>query len=311
VDEVLVVGEALVDIVERRDGTRSEHPGGSPANVALGLARLGRRTGLLTRIGDDERGRRIVAHLQAGGVRLVDGSVTLDPTSTAKATLDERGVASYEFDIDWRLPEGADADGALAVHTGSIGAFLQPGGDQVAAMLARAAGTATISYDPNARPRLMGDATTALSWVQRIVTGCDLVKVSDEDLDWLLPGEQPIDLARRWQQSGPSIVVVTRGEQGAIAAFAAGTVEVPAPSVPVIDTVGAGDAFTAGMLDYLAGAGLLGPDRRPALAAVDGYTVIAMLEQAVRVSAITCTRAGAQPPTRQELDAWVAPSTSG
>jgi fructokinase len=107
VDEVLVVGEALVDIVERRDGSRAEHPGGSPANVALGLARLGRRTGLLTRIGDDERGRRIVAHLQAGGVRLVDGSVTADPTSTAKATLDDRGVASYEFDIDWRLPAGA------------------------------------------------------------------------------------------------------------------------------------------------------------------------------------------------------------
>lgn len=306
-DDLLVVGEALVDIVERRDGTRAEHPGGSPANVALGLARLGRRTGLLTRVGNDDRGHRIVEHLQAAGVRLVPGSVAGARTSTAKATLDERGVASYEFDIDWRLPAGIGAQGATAVHTGSIAAFLAPGGDQVLELLQRAAPSATISYDPNARPRLMGDADAARRRVERIVAGCDLVKVSDEDLEWLTPGEDPADVADRWQRSGPAVVVVTRGAAGALARFRGQGVQVPAPAVPVVDTVGAGDAFTSGALDYLSGAGMLGPDRRRALAAIDEQTLIAMLRHAVRASAITCTRAGAQPPTRAELDTWSDP----
>lgn len=303
-DELLVVGEALVDIVERRDGTRAEHPGGSPANVALGLARLGHRTGLLTRIGDDERGRAIRDHLTSGGVRLVDGSVTAAATSTAKAVLDERGVATYEFDIDWRLPDGAAAAGVAAVHTGSIAAFLQPGGDQVLDLVARASARATISYDPNARPRLMGDAGAARERVERIVAGCDLVKVSDEDLEWLLPGVAPADVAERWQRLGPAVVVVTLGDKGALARSRGGGVEVAAPQVDVVDTVGAGDAFMSGTLDFLARAGLLGPDRRPDLAAVDAGTVTGMLQHAVRVSALTCTRAGAQPPTRDELDAW-------
>jgi fructokinase len=304
VDELLVVGEALVDIVERRDGSRAEHPGGSPANVALGLARLGHRTGLLTRIGDDERGRAIRDHLVSGGVRLVDGSVTGAATSTAKAVLDERGVATYEFDIDWRLPAGADAEAAVAVHTGSIAAFLQPGGDQVLDLVGRAAATATISYDPNARPRLMGDATAARERVERIVAGCDLVKVSDEDLEWLAPGEDPADVADRWQRLGPSVVVVTLGEKGALARFRGQGVAVQAPQVTVVDTVGAGDAFMSGALDFIARADLLGPARRAAFAAVDEQTVAGMLAHAVRVSAFTCTRAGAQPPTRDELDAW-------
>ena len=303
-DELLVVGEALVDIVERRDGSRAEHPGGSPANVALGLARLGHRTGLLTRIGDDERGRVIRDHLVSGGVRLVDGSVTDAATSTAKAVLDDRGVATYEFDIDWRLPEGAGAAGAAAVHTGSIAAFLQPGGDQVVELVRRASATATISYDPNARPRLMGDAAAARERVERIVAGCDLVKVSDEDLEWLTPGEDPADVADRWQRTGPAVVVVTLGENGALARFRGEGVQVEAPRVSVVDTVGAGDAFMSGTLDFAARSGLLGPDARPALAAVDTATVAGMLRHAVRVSAVTCTRAGAQPPTRDELEAW-------
>jgi fructokinase len=272
--------------------------------VALGLARLGHRTGLLTRIGDDERGRVIRDHLVSGGVRLVEGSVTGSATSTAKATLDDRGVASYEFDIDWRLPDGAGADGATAVHTGSIAAFLQPGGDQVLDLVRRAAAGATISYDPNARPRLMGDAGAARERVERIVAGCDLVKVSDEDLEWLTPGEDPADVADRWQRLGPAVVVVTLGEKGALARFRGEGVTVEAPQVAVVDTVGAGDAFMSGTLDFAARSGLLDPDRRSALAAVDAATVTGMLRHAVRVSAFTCTRAGAQPPTRAELDAW-------
>ena len=136
------------------------------------------------------------------------------------------------------------------------------------------------------------------------MAGCDLVKVSDEDLEWLTPGEDPADVADRWQRTGPAVVVVTLGENGALARFRGEGVQVEAPRVSVVDTVGAGDAFMSGTLDFAARSGLLGPDARPALAAVDTATVAGMLRHAVRVSAFTCTRAGAQPPTRDELEAW-------
>jgi fructokinase len=301
VDEVLVVGEALVDIVLSRDGGRTEHPGGSPANVALGLARLGRPARLLTRIGDDARGDAIRKHLESSGVRLEPGSVVPGPTSTAAATIDEAGVASYEFAIDWALPDAVHPGATAALHTGSIAAFLQPGGDAVLSLLERAAGTVTITYDPNARPRLMGDPVAALARVERIVALCDVVKVSDQDLEWLTPRKDPADVAASWVDLGAALVVVTRGGDGATAVARWGRIDVPTPRVTVVDTVGAGDSFMSALIDHLATAGLLGADRREALRAAPPDTVRAMLEHASRIAAITCSRAGADPPTREEL----------
>jgi len=303
-DGVLVVGEALVDIVERAGAPSTEHPGGSPANVALGLSRLGRPANLLTRIGDDERGQAVRTHLEASGVTLVPGSVTSERTSTATAHLDPAGVASYDFDLDWRLPTNPPPEPGLALHTGSIAAFLPPGGDAVLALVEKAAGRATISYDPNARPRLMGDAVTARSRVETFVTRADVVKVSDEDLAWLAPGEDPVNVAERWSAAGPAVVVVTRGGNGAIGLCAAGRVDVTAPLINVVDTVGAGDSFMAGLLDHLATLDLLGSARLAQLRAVDLPSLEGMLRHAVRIAAITCTRAGANPPTQEELDAW-------
>jgi len=303
VDDILVVGEALVDIVLSRDGASTEHPGGSPANVALGLARLGRRARLLTRIGDDARGGTVRAHLEGSGVQLEPGSVVAGPTSTAAATIDAAGVASYEFAIDWALPAAVELGRATALHTGSIAAFLPPGGDAVVALLERAAGSVTISYDPNARPRLMGDPVTALARVERIVRLADVVKVSDEDLAWLTPGHDPVEVAARWLAQGPALVVVTRGGAGSSAVARSGRVDLPVPTVDVVDTVGAGDAFMSGLIDHLAGAGLLGAGRRDALRAATSDDVAAMLAHASRIAAITCGRAGADPPTRAELAA--------
>ena len=305
--DILVVGEALVDIVERRDGSRAEHPGGSPANVALGLSRLGRHAVLLTRIGSDPRGTVIREHLQASGVELLPGSVTEAVTSTATALIDEAGVASYLFDLDWALPAGIDLGSADALHTGSIAAFLAPGGDAVIELVDRAAGQVTVSYDPNARPRLMGDPEQARVRVEHLVSRSDLVKVSDEDLAWLAPGEPVADVAASWLALGPAVVVVTLGGAGSLALCAAGRVQVPAPAVAVVDTVGAGDSFMSGLLDHLAGAGLLGAARRPALRAITTADVEAMLRHAARIAAITCSRAGANPPTRAELAGWTAP----
>jgi fructokinase len=303
VADVLVVGEALVDIVERTDGTRVEHPGGSPANVALGLARLGRGAALLTRLGTDERGVAVREHLEASGVRLVDGSVTQERTSTATARLDERGVATYDFDLDWRVPAEPDLSAYAALHTGSIAAFLAPGGDDVVRLVEAASRRITVTYDPNARPVLMGDPGRARVRVERVVALADLVKVSDEDLAWLAPGEDPVDVATRWQAAGPGIVVVTLGGGGAVAVTGTGRVEVRAPQVDVVDTVGAGDSFMSGLIDYLAGAGLLGAGTQDAIAAMPAAAVGTMLTHAVRIATVTVSRAGANPPTRAELDA--------
>lgn len=305
-DDVLVVGEALVDIVLADGRDPVEHPGGSPANVALGLARLGRSTSLLTRVGEDERGRSVLDHLRASGVDVLPASLTPGPTSTARATLDPQGVASYEFELDWRLPEDTGLDALppfRALHTGSIAAFLEPGGDQVLDLVRQARGRMTVSYDPNARPRLMGEQDAAGQRVETIVGLSDLVKVSDEDLEWLCPGEAPEDVAVRWLALGPAVVVVTRGGEGAIARCAAGRVAVPGRRIDLVDTVGAGDSFTSALLDHLAGADLLGAERLDALRGVELGTVEAMLHHAVQVSAITCSRPGADPPRRSELAA--------
>jgi len=301
VDDVLVVGEALVDIVMRAGLVVGEHPGGSPANVALGLGRLGRRVSLLSRLGDDDRGERVRAHLAASGVTLAAGTMATGPTSTATARLDDRGVASYEFELDWRLPDAVERPPARALHTGSIAAFLAPGGEAVLELVRQAQRQVTVSYDPNARPVLMGAAGPARKRVEQFVAAADVVKVSDEDLAWLAPAADPADIAQDWLALGPALVVVTRGGEGATAVCAAGRVDVPAPSIAVVDTVGAGDAFMAGLLDALAGADLLGADRSDALHAIGRDALAAAARRATRVAAITCSRPGADPPTLAEL----------
>jgi fructokinase len=303
VNDVVVVGEALVDIVQRLDGSTEAHPGGSPANVSLGLARLGREVGLLTKIGDDEQGLMVRAHLESSGVRLLPGSVNGQPTSTATAHLDPAGGATYDFDLDWSLPDQLVLPAHRALHTGSIAAFLPPGGDAVLALVEQQAGRATISYDPNARPALMGAPGPARERVQRFVAAADVVKVSDEDLAWLAPGADPLDVIDAWLAAGPSLVVLTRGGEGAVALCRAGRVELPAPRITVVDTVGAGDSFMSGLLDRLLEADLLGADRSGALRAIGTGTVESVLRHAVRIAAVTCGRAGANPPTRAELEA--------
>lgn len=308
---VLVVGEALVDVVDRSsldgpgDAAVERHVGGSPANVALGLARLGHRVAFATRIGRDADGARICAKLEGDGVRLVPGALVDDATATATATLDATGQASYAFDLRWELP-AVELAGVQHLHSGSIAATLAPGATRVrdAFAAARAAG-ATTSYDPNVRPALMAAPEQERPGVERLVARSDVVKASDEDLAWLYPDQSPDEAAQAWAALGPQLVVVTRGEHGATAfrAHAPGVAVPVAPRpVEVVDTVGAGDAFMAGLVSGLLDAGLLGGERgRRALQDAAPEPVLQALARAVLAASLTCGRRGAEPPTRDEL----------
>lgn len=308
----LVIGEALVDVVHAADGTVTEYPGGSPANVALGLARLGRTTTLVTWFGQDPRGDLVRRHLQDSGVQLQAGSDGADRTSSAVAHLDDQGAATYTFDLDWQVPDTDLTADVTAVHVGSIAATLPPGGKNVAALVHAARPQATISYDPNARPSIMGRPEQARPVIEALVGGADIVKVSDEDITWLHPGQDVVDIAGRWAGSGPALVVLTRGGHGAIGLTSSGLrIEVPSPNVQVADTVGAGDSYMAGLLDGLWGAGLLGAGQRAALHNTGAEAVQAAMQHAAQVAAITVSRPGADPPGRDELPGAAAWTKEG
>lgn len=298
---ILIAGEALTDIVVDADGGRREHPGGSPLNVAVALSRLGHDAHLLTAIGDDARGDAIRAHLDESGVQLTPASVRPGRTSTAEAVLDAHGAATYTFDLTWDpdtagLPEAPDA-----VHTSSIAAVLDPGATTLSALLRSARESSTISYDPNARPTLMGAPEDVRARIEENIALSDVVKASDEDVAWLYGTEDVEDVAASWRDLGPSLTVLTRGGDGAVAFSASGRVQVAPVQVEVVDTVGAGDTFSAGILDALAAKGLLGADRREMLAAIPSDDLATVLRRAAALSAITVSRAGANPPWSHEL----------
>ncbi|MGA5582888.1 carbohydrate kinase family protein [Streptomyces thermodiastaticus] len=311
---IVVVGEALVDLVAGADRRiHVAHPGGSPLNVAYGLARLGRPTSLLTRIGDDTFGALVRDHLHRAGVDLLAPPEPGLATSLATVTLDAEGAARYDFRIDWDLPaHGPLPRDTAAVHTGSIAAALEPGASEVRALLVteRDRGRATISFDPNCRPALMGDPRTARARTEQLVALSDVVKASDEDLRALY-GERPVeDVAAAWLDLGASLVVVTRGAHGSYAAGRAATVTRPAAPADVVDTVGAGDSFMSALLDSLAREQCLGGDRRPALAALSADALTHIVDRAARAAAVTVGRTGAMPPDLAELDA-TAPAGQG
>jgi len=296
----LVIGEALIDIVEHHGAV--EHVGGSPLNVAVGLARLGRDVDFLTHIGNDGRGRRISAYVEASGAQLVPGSISAARTPTAVATIADDGSGTYTFDVDWQLSGTPPVTPPLFVHTGSIAAVREPGCLAVAALLDAYRVSASVSFDPNVRPSLITDRDQARERIDRLVERSDIIKVSDEDLRWIDPNRDPERTARTWLASGPALVALTMGDRGSVAFCAAGQARVPARPVQVVDTVGAGDAFTVGLLDALWGLGLLGANRRADLGCIGLDALTAALEAASLSSALTITRAGADLPDRAALD---------
>lgn len=289
---VLVIGEALIDIVEGAGGDR-ELVGGSPANVAVGLARQGHDVRLLTRLGRDARGERIAAQVTASGAVVTDDSWTDAATSTARARLRADGSAEYDFAIDWSIPTPPLGE-AVAVHTGSIALFLEPGGRAALDALENAAGRALVTLDPNIRPALVGEHRTALARFVAAARTADLVKLSDEDAAWLFPGLVPEQVLAEIATYGPRIVVITRGGEGALGLGPGGITEVQPFPVDVADTIGAGDAYMASLISSALEDPLLFSSE-PALERA--------LRRAAVMAGITVSRPGANPPTRAEVDA--------
>jgi fructokinase len=288
---LLVCGEALIDLVGQPDGTYLARPGGGPANTAVTLGRLGVPVQLAARISSDGFGDQVRAHLLASDVGLTPSRDVDEPTTLAVATLDDEGRARYGFywqgtaDWQWTASELPAADAQVrAVVIGSLAVALPPGADAVDAW-ARSYGR-PIVFDPNVRPSLLGDRDVYRRRFDALVEAATVVKVSDEDLEWTHSGEDPLDVIRGW---GRPLAVLTRGPDGAVGVLAGGEpVSVPGRWVEVVDTVGAGDSFTGGLLSVL-DLDDLSSSLEPALT------------RAVEVSAVTCSRAGADPPWASDL----------
>jgi fructokinase len=296
---VLVVGEALVDEVVSGGETIS-HPGGSPYNVAIGLSRLGVRSVLHTAIGNDERGMLLREHAADSAAALTAESLTVDPTSFARALIDDTGAALYDFTLTWRpAPFSLPATPRIA-HTGSIAAAMPPGHDLVAGVVSALRPASIISLDPNVRPQLTPDRDDTCQRIEQLVTLSDVVKVSDEDLEWLHPGRDIAEVAQNWLANGPDLVVITRGSHGAIGFSRWGIHHSSPMETDVADTIGAGDSFTAGLLAALLTEGASTEHGR--LARLDRDQIVRSIDFATRCAGITVSRAGAQPPWKHELD---------
>ncbi|MFF9624601.1 carbohydrate kinase [Streptomyces griseosporeus] len=314
--QITVLGECVADAFTRPASTSNELalrvlPGGGPANTAVALARLGTPARFLARLSDDVFGRLFRARLEASGVDLSSAVAAPEPSTLAVAELDERGQASFSFHAqntaDWQWTDaelaGVDLAESACVHTGSLALVREPGAAVVEGFLATAASRATVSIDPNVRPLLVDPGV----YRDRLAHWCglaDILRLSEDDLELLLPGTPPERACDLWHEAGTRLVVVTRGADGALASLDGERLRVPAVATRVVDTVGAGDSFTAGLLHHLAGSGLLG-GRLTELRLDD---VAEACRFAVRVAALTCSVAGPNPPWRSAL---AQPATAG
>jgi fructokinase len=300
-----VVGEALVDLVDTGDHvTFTAYPGGSPLNVAVGLARLGHRTAMLARLAEDRFGQLLRRHALRNGIILQTVPAASEPSTLAVVSLDDAGRADYDFylngtaDWQWTSSElSMPADTAM-LHFGSLASWLPPGDAQIADFAAGARDTTLVSYDPNVRPQLLGHPEHGRTVVERNIGAAHLVKASEEDARWLYPDYSLSEIASWWLHLGPSLVVFTDGGNGATA-YRSGQrpLHRPAPPTTVVDTVGAGDAFMAGLLAALAEAHAT----PAALATLDDTALTRIMETAAHVAALTCQRTGADPPTRADI----------
>jgi fructokinase len=303
VSRIIVAGENVIDLIVRADGTITPVAGGGPYNTARTIGRLGGDVVYLGRISRDRFGRDIRSRLVADGVSpalIVD---TDDPTTLALAELDATGAASYRFYVDGTAAAGldpADVSGAIApdtkaIHAGTLGLVLEPMAQATVALVAAAPPGVLVMVDPNVRPSIIRDAARYRGHLDATLARADVVKISSEDAAWLAPAQASRAYAADLVARGARVVLLTDGGDGVAVVTRDGITEVPVPRVAVVDTVGAGDSFGGGFLVSWLDRGLGRDDLG------DRAAILGCVERAVRVAAITCTRAGAEPPTRADL----------
>ena len=290
-----IAGEALIDLINV-GGNLSAHVGGGPANTAKALARLGYPSLFVGGISNDEYGALIEAELLESGVDLSLVNRSSLPTALARAMVDENGVAKYEFELadtatfafseSW-LP----SDGADVIHVGTLASLLEPGAKALFQWVSGA--DSVVVFDPNVRPSVESDSAVYRSAVEKWVAISDVVKLSEDDLSWLYE-ESEASVVGRWISSGVALVVVTLGAAG-LRAYGDGFVlEVPGASITLVDTVGAGDTIGAVLVEGVLNNGLTG--------LMDASVLRGVLQRAVVAAGITCSRAGAYPPWKSELN---------
>lgn len=303
---IVVAGESLIDIVPGTDGALRPLPGGGPFNAARTIARLEQPVAYLGRISTDAFGRDIERLLWADGVRLETAVHTDDPTTLAIAEVDPDGAATYRFYSGGTAAPGLTREMAFTaldsldddvriIFVGTLGLALDPIGTALEALVNRIPTRTLVAVDPNCRPGAVSDQAAYRARLMRVLARADVVKASEDDLRWLAPDVDPAAFAASLLEARPAVVLLTRGSAGALALVPGGTVELVAPPVTVVDTIGAGDAFAGAFLAWWSRHGY----GRNELA--DAGEVERAAEFACLVAAKTCEHAGALPPRLADL----------
>jgi fructokinase len=299
-DQVWVAGEVLIDLIPNADQYLAI-VGGGPANTAKALAKLGVKTYFIDGISADRYGQMAKAELLAANVLLNYAQYSNKPTCTAKVTLSKSGSASYEFVIkdtatfdfsDLWLPDPQSVKPSL-LHIGTLATVIEPGASVLFKWAQSVANVAPIVFDPNIRPAVLGDRVVYVKKVEEWLAISSVVKVSDEDLNWLYPGKAIDETVKKWLEVGVELVVVTLGDKGITACRENEQISVDAVKVVVADTVGAGDTVGAVLVEAIVNNGL---DK------LTGEVLETMLNRAVKAAAITVSRTGANPPSKEEVD---------
>ncbi len=286
-----------MDLIPVAGGERVPMVGGGPANTAKAVARLGYQTYFVGGISSDDYGKAIEEELVGSGVDLSLVYRGDESTALAIATIDENGLAKYDFELEgtasfafdksW-LPSG-EPD---VIHVGSVATLLEPGASELLKWVSSK--SVPVIFDPNVRPSIQGDRALYRVAVERWIDKASIIKLSDDDLNWLYGGGEE-EIVSGWLARGVSIVVVTRAEKGLRAYSSGAVIDVAAVKVELVDSVGAGDTIGAVLVEGVLQRGIDG---------LRGEVLRSVLERAAKAAAITCSRAGAKPPTRQELEAF-------
>ena len=307
---ILCCGEALIDMIPTPTESGQDgfvpHSGGAVFNTAIALGRLGVQTGMLTGLSSDLFGQQLAQGLADSHVDTGHVITSARPTTLAFVHLQD-GHATYHFydeNSAGRMLAVADlpdvSGDVKTLYFGGISLACEPGADTYAELLRREGASRAVMIDPNIRTGFIKDEAAYRTRLDGMLARADIVKVSDEDLDWIIPGDGVLaDKAAMIRDKGASVVIVTRGGDGATGFLADGTeVSAAAERVEVVDTVGAGDTFNAGVLAKLDALGVL---TKEALASLSGDALQQALLFGAQVAAVTVSRAGANPPWAKEL----------